>query len=184
MTDATARAQTEDAVEVEAALADEVAYLFQQHHQAIFAYLFRLLNHRETAHDLTQETFIRVLQHRHALGEIKNKRAWIYRIATNLARNAHRRQSFLRWLPWRNAGDGRYAQTWESYLVEEQLDVERALAALSPIYRSPLLLYVRDGFDISEIADILGISEGAVRTRISRARKKLRYLYHSGETAR
>jgi RNA polymerase sigma-70 factor (ECF subfamily) len=62
-----------------------VKQLFEQYHQPIFAYLYRLVNIPETASDLTQETFLQILRQRQKLAAIENPRAWIYRIATYLA---------------------------------------------------------------------------------------------------
>ena len=89
---------------VEADVRDEeaalVADLFEQYHEAIFAYLFRLLNDREGAHDLTQDVFLQVFRHRETLQSLQNERAWIYRIASNLAFNALKRRNRFTWLPW------------------------------------------------------------------------------------
>jgi len=61
------------------AAADEtaalVADLFEQYHTPIFAYLYRLVDNRELAHDLTQETFLRLLQHGDRLRQVDNRRA-------------------------------------------------------------------------------------------------------------
>jgi RNA polymerase sigma-70 factor (ECF subfamily) len=69
-----------------------VAALFEQYHEVIFAYLVRLLNDAEWAHDLTQDVFLQVFRHRHKLPQIENERAWIYRIASNMAFTALKRQ--------------------------------------------------------------------------------------------
>ena len=61
-----------------------VADLFERYHAAIFAY-HRLLGDRESANDLTQETFVKVYETRNRLPGVENQRAWVYRIATNLA---------------------------------------------------------------------------------------------------
>jgi RNA polymerase sigma-70 factor (ECF subfamily) len=59
--------------------------------------------------------------------------------------------------------------------------VERALGALSEEYRAPLLLFGHYGFHVAEIADMLGISEGAVKTRVYRAKEMFIRAYRQGE---
>lgn len=154
-----------------------VTELFDRYHAAIFAYLYRLLGDRETANDLTQETFVKVYETRHRLADVENQRAWIYRIATNLAHNARKRGQRFEWLSWQQGDD---LETLPPDLVgrgETTAAVERALAALSPDYRAPLLLYSHDGWSVEEVAAALGISQSAVKTRLYRAREMFRRAY-------
>lgn len=154
-----------------------VADLFEEHHEAIFAYLYRLLNHREWAHDLTQETFLKVYQTRERLHEVENERAWIYRIAGNLAFTALKRRRRFAWLPWREGDTPRLLGDDPAVQVEQEERVARALQALSPTYRAPLLLYSHFGLSVREVADALDLSESAVKVRLHRARKMFRDAY-------
>ncbi len=154
-----------------------VSRLFERHHGEIFGYLNRLVRDRELAEDLTQETFLQAHRAAGRLAEVLNPRAWLYRIATNLALNAIKRRSRFRWLPWlsvdRPAPDS-------AAQVGERSAVEAALAALAPAYRAPLLLYCHYGLSVAEVAQALGSSEGAARTRICRAREMFRQAYERG----
>jgi RNA polymerase sigma-70 factor (ECF subfamily) len=159
------------------ALADLVAGMFEQYHTAIFAYLYRLVSDREWAHDLTQETFLRLFRTRHRLPQVENRRAWVYRIATNLAFNALKRRQRFTWLPWRNADAAHLTGPDPSEQADRRVVVEQALAELPPQYRAPLLLHSHYGFSVCETAKALGISEGAVKTRLYRAREMFRQVY-------
>jgi RNA polymerase sigma-70 factor (ECF subfamily) len=64
--------------------------------------------------------------------------------------------------------------------VELEDAIERALASLTPQYRAPLLLFSHYGFSVAEIAQILGISEGAVKTRVYRAKEMFQQAYARG----
>jgi RNA polymerase sigma-70 factor (ECF subfamily) len=154
-----------------------VASLFEKYHEAIFAYLYRLLNDREAAHDLTQETFLQLFRTRDQLPDVKNQRAWIYRIATNAARNAIKRRQRFAWLPWRKVEPSSVSEPDPSHRIGRDLAIEQVLAELPPAYRAPLLLYSHDGFSVREVAQALGLSEGAVKTRLYRAREMFRDLY-------
>ncbi len=155
-------------------LSQEVVRLFDAHHRAIFGYLYRMVGEdRELAEELTQETFLKAFEARHQLPEIANPRAWLYRIATNLAFNAHKRRRRFRWLPWSREVETHGPQG-ALQAAETRVDLERALGELPPSLRAPLLLSAVQGLSGREIAQALGISEGAVRTRLYRAREQLR----------
>lgn len=154
-----------------------VSDLFEKYHRAVFAYLYRLVNDREWAHDLSQETFLRLFRARHRLPEVENHRAWLYRIATNVAFNALKRQRRFTWLPWRSSDAKHLTETDPAEPAEQKASVERTLAQLPPHYRAPLLLHSHYGFRVREVAETLNISEGAVKTRLYRARELFRQLY-------
>jgi RNA polymerase sigma-70 factor (ECF subfamily) len=151
--------------------------LFADYQTPILNYLYRLVGDPHLAEDLTQETFARAWQAARRLPDLDNPRAWLYRIATNLARDQHRRARLLAWLPLRE-----HEQTLELPGLEEGGDpleserMRRALLRLAPEYRVPLVLYVCEGFQSAEIADTLSISRDAVKQRLVRARERLRQL--------
>lgn len=154
-----------------------VASLFQQYQQPIFAYLYRLVNHQELAEELTQEAFLKAFVARQRLPGVSNPRAWLYRIATNVAFNALKRGQRFSWLPWSRADDLRLREPDPAAGASQRDAVERALAALPPTYRAPLLLYSHYGFMVGEVAEALGISQGAVKMRLLRAREMFREAY-------
>jgi RNA polymerase sigma-70 factor (ECF subfamily) len=157
-----------------------VADLFEQYHAPVFAYLYRLVGDREWAHDLSQETFLRLFRARHRLPQVENRRAWVYRIATNLALNALKRHQRFAWLPWRKADDTRLAEPDPAEQSDRRVAVERALAELPSPYRATLLLYSHYGLNVREVAEALNVSEGAVKTRLYRAREMFRQAYERG----
>jgi RNA polymerase sigma-70 factor (ECF subfamily) len=154
-----------------------VKQLFEQYHQPIFAYLYRLVNNPETASDLTQETFLQILRQRQKLAAIENPRAWIYRIATNLAYSYLRRQRRFRWLPWRTEQrlPPPTADLAENFARQQQ--TAHALAALAPKYRVPLLLQNQFDLSVKEIAEILKLTESNVKVRLHRARQMFREAF-------
>ena len=90
--------------------------LVAEYHTPILNYLYRLTNDPALAEDLTQEAFTRAWKARDQLPHLDNPRAWLYRIATNAARDQHRRNRLFTWLPllgtepaptaWHGAFDG------------------------------------------------------------------------------
>jgi RNA polymerase sigma-70 factor, ECF subfamily len=169
--------------QVDDAQAQRVAELFEQHRPAVYAYLVRITRDSALAEELTQDTFLKVYASRDRLDGIENQRAWIFRIATNTCLTALRRRRRFRWLPWEGgAGQEGDAQRDAQCALVERDAVERALAALSEEYRVPLLLFSHHGFRAAEIAEILGISEGAVKTRVYRAKAMFLRAYRDGES--
>jgi RNA polymerase sigma-70 factor (ECF subfamily) len=155
-----------------------VTELFEQYAAPLCSYLHFLVGDLETAYDLTQETFLRIVRTQHQLAAVENQRAWLYRIATNLAHNHRRRQERFAWIPWHKVD---YAQQPPDEGVEKQFAtrqiVEKCLAHLPLIYRAPLLLHVDHGFTVREVASMLEIGEGAVKTRLWRGRELFRLTY-------
>lgn len=161
--------------------AETVSILFQQYAKPVCAYLHSLVNDWELAYDLTQETYLRLHQTRDRLTTVENQRAWVYRIATNLAINAIKRRKRFAWLPWSKAHE-RVDFAWNDLeaTLDNQVAVQRALAQLAPDYRAPLLLYSSYDFSVREIAEALDLSESAVKVRLHRARQRFRQLYAEG----
>jgi RNA polymerase sigma-70 factor, ECF subfamily len=161
--------------------ARRVAELFEQHRAGVYAYVLRLCRDVGSAEEITQDTFLKVYQARGQLPEIENVRAWIFRIATNTCLTAIKRKRRFRWLPW-EAAEGLAGQARDEPGQVGQRDaVEQALATLSQDYRAPLLLFSYHGFHVAEIAAVLGISEGAVKTRVYRAKEMFLRAYREGE---
>ena len=173
------RALTVNGDNVEADAAFE--QLFLGHRDEILAYVCRVIGDRQQAEDLTQDTFVKAY---HSLGRLPpgaNVRAWLYRIATNTAVDWMRRRRLISWLPLLERA--KYAARQPSFAEGslESLVVQRVLRRLPTRYSVPLVLYSCQGFSTQENAAILGISQGAVKSRLFRARAKFRRLYPSEE---
>jgi RNA polymerase sigma-70 factor (ECF subfamily) len=157
---------------------ETVTALFEEHHAAVCAYLYSLVDEWELARDLTQETFLELFYTRHRLRDVENQRAWIYRIATHLALNRLKRQRRFAWLPWSSSGQA-FRVEWHfmDAEVEHRTQIEEALAALPPHFRAPLLLYSYYGFSVREVAELLNLTEGNVKVQLYRARTLFRQSY-------
>lgn len=145
---------------------------FEQYRGPLYGYLLRLVGERDSALDLTQELFVRVLR-QSDLARIENPRAWLYRLATNLAFDLLRRRRRLQWLPWQRAEQLTAPEQHPDFSDE----VTRTLLSLPPDARAVLLLYGAYGFSVREVAAALGCREGAMRTRLFRAREQFRIAY-------
>jgi RNA polymerase sigma-70 factor, ECF subfamily len=182
-----------------AAGADPAAFLnlFAHVQLPLLDYLYGMTRDRELAADLVQDTFLRAWAAAPALAGITQPRAWLYRIATHLALNAIRHRRHFEWLPLSHMGPVRPAdhsdasQAWLALppvelpadagdlaaSVAEREAIWTVLAQLPPPWRGVLLLQTTAGFEVSEIATLLQISEGNVRKRLFRAKERFRALY-------
>lgn len=149
-----------------------VGDLYEQYSKLTCAYLYSLVGEWELANDLNQELYLRLFRTRIQLRTVENRRAWIYQIATRLALNAIKRRKRFAWLPW-NWGDEQISVVWNDGMENRYAEseaVQQTLSTLPADYRAPLVLFSGHGLSVREIADALEISEGAVKTRLHRAR--------------
>lgn len=146
--------------------------LFAAHAGELARYLERLTGDAEAARELTQDTFVRAIHAEDDLRDIRAVRAWLFRIATNLARKHLRRRRLIAFLPWRNADP---APTPEP--DTESLLVRQTLRAIAPKEASALLLHYYVGLTRREIADVEEIGEEAVKSRLARGRKHFLTAY-------
>lgn len=160
--------------------------LMERYQGPLFGYLCRLLPSRQDAEDVFQEAFLRVLRHASRFQTQRRFRPWLYAIATNLVRNAHRARSYRQTVPLdRPAGEedgasladllpGRsVAPTAALEAAEAQAAVRAAVAALPEKGRTALVLYYYQGLPYAEIAEVLEVPVGTVKSRIHNAMARL-----------
>jgi DNA-directed RNA polymerase specialized sigma24 family protein len=157
--------------------------LFDRHYEDLFGYLYRLTGDRQRAADLAEQAIaLGARDRRVALGDGR-QRAWLYRIATDLALYGRFPRPLAARLPW-VAGQSLSAAAGESVGPaawgpgsRQAIGLEEAMAALPAGQRAPLLLFGRCGLDIREMALALGLSEGRARAGLAAARRQLREVY-------
>jgi RNA polymerase sigma-70 factor, ECF subfamily len=169
----------------------EAAYreLIRRYERPVFALLFRMVRDRELAEDLAQETFIKALNAIESYRPEFKFSSWIFKIANNAAIDHLRRRE----LDTLSLDGSPHAETPEQMQAtalqigarqESPLDavearelggaIEQAIAQLRPEYRSCILLRHVEGRAYEEIAEILNLPLGTVKTYIHRARNELR----------
>jgi RNA polymerase sigma-70 factor (ECF subfamily) len=162
------------------ALDDLFERLYATYNRPLYNYIYRLVGNWEQAEDLTQEVFLKAYN---ALGRLPadaNHRAWLYRIATNASYDVLRRRRLIQWLPFFENDRASEFDDPARYTADA-LAVQAALQRLPADQRTSLLLYVCDHFSTEEIAEIMGCSRGAVKTRLFRARERFRQIFPGGE---
>jgi RNA polymerase sigma-70 factor (ECF subfamily) len=159
--------------------------LMERHGRRLFHYLLRHLSNESDAEDCAQEAFVRVYLHRAKFRPGSKFTTWLYAIATNLARDCHRRHARhpevslpdgdeergggLERMPDHSPQPGEQLQAGE-----RAAQVRAAVLALPEDLRVPLVLFEYEDFPQSEIARMLQCTPKAVELRIYRARNVLR----------
>lgn len=145
----------------------EWSALYAEHAPAIARFLAKLTGDREMAAELTQETFVRAMRARPDSAELRSARAWLFRIATNLAHDHRRRRALVRFTPFSGREPG------PSGIPDPDTElVHRALRRLPEAQAAALLLHYDAGFSRLEIAQMAGITEEAVKSRLLRGRER------------
>jgi RNA polymerase sigma-70 factor (ECF subfamily) len=159
--------------------------LVRRHERRVYRLLLRMLGNPAEAEEVAQETFLNLHRHGHRFRHEARFSTFVYRVAANAALNrrralgrGHAREQALA----RQHADGidlpSQPQDPEAALVgaEVRARVQAALVELSPALRLPLVLYDIEGLPYGEIARVLELAEGTVKSRIHRARQALREL--------
>jgi RNA polymerase sigma-70 factor (ECF subfamily) len=164
---------------------DEAAFeeLISRHERRVYRLLYRMMGSKEDAEDLTQETFLSLHRYGHRFRAEARFSTFVYRVAANAALNRRRAlgrsRARVEKLKHRQAGGDDLPSSprdpEDSALgAELSVHVRTALETLSPSLRMPVILYDIEGLAYGEIAKVLGVAEGTVKSRIHRARQALR----------
>ncbi|MBL7647195.1 MAG: RNA polymerase sigma factor [Candidatus Hydrogenedentes bacterium] len=140
----------------------------------IRAYLHRMLRNREEAEDLTQETFIKAFRAIHRFDAERPFKSWLYTIATNTGLNALRGQKRRGTQVALDPELPAHAEAGHRCGGESREKLESAMAALSPRAAQLITLHYHEGFSLLEAGQVLGMSEGAAKAALCRARQELR----------
>jgi len=160
---------------------DSLAILVAQHSLMAFRIAYSILRNHHDAEDAVQECFLRVLKHLKRMHQVRNPKTWLARIAwtTALDRRASRARTavneavedseLLEQIADKKVGA-------EEQLAGKQLQglLAQMIAALPEDLRHPLELSTVHELNSAEIAEIMNIPEGSVRTRLMRARQRLK----------
>jgi RNA polymerase sigma-70 factor (ECF subfamily) len=173
---------------------DEGAFneLVVTYQRRVFALVFRMLGRRDEAEDLAQEVFVQVFKAIDQFRGDSKLSTWIYRIAVNLCKNR------TKYLSRRHANDQDDVDAMADRLpfsaakgvsvggisrpdelvegMQLEVVVKRAIAQIEPEFREVLILRDVEDMSYEEIAEVTGLADGTVKSRIHRARAQLRTL--------
>jgi RNA polymerase sigma factor (sigma-70 family) len=147
--------------------------LYNQYSKAMYNLAYRILNNREDAEDILQETFVDCFRKIDSFRSESTFGAWLKKILVNKCINHMKKKKI----------DLTLCETLPALIYEEEAEVTydtgkifKGIEMLPDGYRIILTLYLLEGYDHSEISQILGISESTSKSQYSRAKEKLRNI--------
>jgi RNA polymerase sigma-70 factor (ECF subfamily) len=152
------------------------ADLVRRHQARVFRFIMRMLDAHDEAMELTQDVFVKAWQALPGWRPDARFSTWLLQIARNAALDHLRRRQRVRFAPLEDGLDvadaspgpeARYASH------QQQIQLDRALRRIAPEHREVLLLREVEGLAYAELADVLGVAEGTVKSRLARARTAL-----------
>lgn len=162
---------------------DAFTPLVEHHQERLLRLCERLLGDAEEARDAAQEVFLKVFRKAGDVRPVGQVYTWLYRIAVNHCLNRLRRQRIVRFLRWEDPrGEDEPALDPPAAAPGPEAELmarrrwrttRRAIAALPDNQRAVLVLVRFEGLSYRQTAEVLGITEGAVESRLVRAMRRL-----------
>ncbi|NLO84360.1 MAG: RNA polymerase sigma factor [Clostridiales bacterium] len=144
------------------------------HHERLFYRVsYSMLGNNDDCADAIQDTLLRAWERRSTLRNIKAFRPWIMRILTNICTDILRKRSKLVLVPFEES-----EQQAVMPAPSSPLPLKEAMDQLSPQLRVATLLYYIEGYSVKEIAQMLDVPQGTVKSRLLYARQNLQKLLH------
>ena len=155
--------------------------VYDASYYVLYAKLYRMVLDREETEDLLQDIYMKLYQKRKEyLPQKGSWMAWAYPIAVNHALNFLRRKSL--WHKWIKRQEVILTKEFEE--SDLSFEIRDCLGRLDETQRAILVLRELEDLSYEQIANILNLPVGTVRSRLSRARKAFREIYHEEEVSR
>ena len=170
----------------QAAAGDTAAFetLVERYQQQVYHLTLRMVGNDADAQDLAQEAFVRAWRGLGSFQFTSQFSTWLYRLTSNICIDflrAQKRRKVVSLTMLRDDEDSQWDLPDSDPLPEQQMiaaeereALSRAFASLDPEFRQILTLRIVNGCSYQQISQILGVAEGTVKSRISRAREQLR----------
>lgn len=153
---------------------DAFAQIMRNHEDRVFSVCLRIMGNREHALDATQETFLTAFRKAEQFKGNSALGTWIYRIAVNTCYDQLRKQKRRKTDPMPEHLDP------SDHSAQDEVDsaalrpeIQRAMAAIPEDFRSAVVLSDIEGLALPDVAEILGIPVGTVKSRVFRGRRLL-----------
>ncbi|MFC5471029.1 RNA polymerase sigma factor [Cohnella suwonensis] len=153
----------------------QLEHLITAYWNDVWNYVYVMTGDRSASDDLAQETFIRAFRSLSSYRGDASYRTWLLRIARNAALNYRRSSFFRRIVLFGDVPVGRKSRSAETEYMEKERVSEmwREVFRLPAKMREVLLLDAKYDMSIRDIAELLGLPEGTVKSRLSRARSRM-----------
>ena len=159
--------------------------LIRMYEKRLFYFLRRLVKQEEDAWDLLQETWMKVFQNLSRLNNPEKLTSWLYTIARNTAMSYLRKQQDnVTWSDELDPGTMEPGNSEPAFGPEDMARVHASLEQLSLPHREVLTLFFLEDLPLDEIAGIVGVPAGTIKSRLYYAKQQLRELLTKEESSR
>lgn len=154
---------------------EEFSQIIDRHSRKLFALLFRLTGDYHAAQDLAQDVWLAAYRDYAKFQGRSDVYTWLYRIAVNRFKRYYRSRRLKSWLGLDQVPEEAASAAMPEGLESDQRSrtVARAVAGLPPDFRAAVTLFYFEERDCRQIAEMLGCSEGTVKSRLWRGRQLL-----------
>lgn len=160
---------------------DQLIQWIQHYHDRLIYVAFTYVRDQSRAEDIVQESFVNAYLSIQQLRDPSRPYPWLVRIVINQCLNAirkYRREQPTDFLP-----EMRGLSTEDIYMQQSRdKEVYAAIMGLAVKFRTPIILYYFEEMSVREIAYVLHLSEGAVKTRLARGRNQIKHTLKRGDT--
>ncbi len=160
--------------------------IYADYSRMVYWAAYNVTGNRDSAMDVSQEVFMRVLKHMNRLENMEDMqlKGWLYRVAVNASVDMvrrNKREVFFDEPPFDSAVETESELPEPAAMNAEKTSaLYRAIGGLDEIYREPIMLHYFSGLNYKEIASMLGVTEGTIKSRMSRARTMLQAKLKEG----
>ncbi len=150
---------------------EDFEQIYNRYAKTVYTAAYQYLLNRQLAEDAVQETFLKLYIKQPPFRSESHRKAWLIRVAVNLSKNMlkSKKNSSL------SFDESIETPSFDEHeKTDSKLDVERALRKLQPVQREIVYLYYYEQYSVNEIAVMLKMPEGTVKSHLSRARKALK----------
>ncbi len=144
----------------------QISDIIRRYHTSLFRLAFSYIKNREDAEDIVQEAFLKLYTSSIIFPAEENIKAWLIRVTINLCKDMLR------------SSKRRTTEPVSDIPCEDkgQYELLDSIRSMQPQYASVIYLFYYEDYSVKEIAKLQGISDSAVTTRLSRARKQLKKM--------
>jgi len=159
--------------------ADQFEAIVSEHYEALFRFALSLTRQESDARDLTQQTFYVWARKGHQLRDASRVKTWLFTTLYRAFLVTRRRQKRFAHHELEMVSDQLPVVAPERALRMDHSEVLRALGSVDPVYQAALALFYLEDYSYNEIAVILGVPIGTVKSRIARGVRQLREILSS-----
>lgn len=144
--------------------------MFERYTNLLYRLCYSILLVREDAEDAVQDVFLKYYRKQPTFADEDHEKAWFIRVAVNHCKDILRRRKLREFIPFSEV---------EELLAEKEAETDdsgvlQALFELTDRYRIVMILHYLEGYPVKEVARLCGISQSAVKMRLSRGREQLK----------